>query len=78
MDTTTSALLTGVVVTAGRYAQDKPLDAKVALGAGFLAIGLAVLGQINPKLAQSFGTLILVASLLNYAIPISKKAGFTK
>jgi hypothetical protein len=78
MDTTTSAVTSGLIVVAGRWAQGKGLDAKVLLGAGFMAIGLTVLASINEPLARGFSVLVLVSVLLTYGIPIFKKAGLAK
>ena len=78
MDTTNSAVLTGVVVTTGRWAESKPLEMRVLVGAAFLAVGLASLSAVNDKLARNFGVLILAAAIFRYAIPIVDKTGITK
>ena len=72
MNTTTSVVATGLVVSAGRWSQGKGVDIKTFIGVGVLAIFLAIIGEGNAKLAQQFGALILVAAVLIYAIPISK------
>lgn len=78
MGTTNSVVLTGVIVSTGRWAENKPLEMRVVVGATFLAVGLAALGSVNDKLAQQFGVLILVAALFRYVVPIIKKTGITK
>lgn len=78
MNTTASVVLTGVVVTAGRWSQGKGLSMNVAVGAGFLVIGLAALSQVNEGLAAQFGVLILVAAVLTYGTSIAKKTGLAK
>lgn len=75
MDTTTSVVATGVVVTAGRWSQDKDIPFRIFIGFGFLAIFLAVMASGNQKLAEQFGALILVAACMTYAVPIGKKLG---
>ncbi len=78
MNTTSSTVLTGVVVTTGRWAEGKTLSMRVVVGATFLAISLAVLSEANEEFARTMAILILVAALLRYAEPIAKKAGFAK
>lgn len=78
IDTTNSAVLTGVVVTAGRWANNKPLEMRVVVGAAFLALGLAGLSAVNDELARNFGVLILVAALFAYGPAIIDKTGITK
>ena len=78
MNTTSSVVLTGVVVTAGRWAQGKGLTMHVVVGAGFLTIALAALSQVNEGLASQFGVLILVGAVLVYGVDIAKKTGLAK
>jgi hypothetical protein len=78
MDPTTSVVLTGVIVTAGTWAEGKPLTMRLAIGAVFLTLGLSALNQANAKLASSFAALILVAAALRYIIPIVNKTGIAK
>lgn len=75
MDTTTAVVATGVVVTAGRWSQDKDIPFRIFVGFGFLAIILAIMSSGNQKLAEAFGALILVGAAVVYAVPISKKIG---
>lgn len=75
MDTTTAVVATGVVVTAGRWSEDKDIPFRIFVGFGFLAIMLAVLSSTNEKLAESFAALVLVSAALLYAVPIAKKIG---
>jgi predicted membrane channel-forming protein YqfA (hemolysin III family) len=78
MDTTTSVITTGVVVTAGRWSQEKPVEMRIFIGMGILAIFLAVMQASNNKLAEQFATLILVSAVLIYGVPIGKKLGGLK
>lgn len=78
MDTTNAAVLTGVVVTTGRWAENQKLEMRVVVGSAFLALGLAALSSVNDKLARNFGVLILVAAVFRYALPIIQKTGIVK
>lgn len=78
MDTSTSALLTGVIVVAGQWASGKGVTARVVVGACFLAIILTVLSEANEKLAKQFGILILVTATLTYGVSVTDKMGLTK
>jgi hypothetical protein len=78
MDTTTSAVASGIIVTAGLWAEGKGFSVKVALGAGFLAIGLSILSGINEGLARGFALLVLISVLLRYGVAIAKKTGLAK
>lgn len=78
MDTTTSVIATGITVTVGRWADEKPVTIKTFFGLGILAIFLAVMEDGNSKLAQQFGMLILVSAVLMYGVPIGKRLGGKK
>lgn len=56
--------LTAVVVVSSRWAQGKPLDVKVGVGAAFAAIALTGLNAYSPDLAKGFAAVILVSTLL--------------
>lgn len=73
MDTTTSIVGTSIVVTIGRWADEKQLDMRMFVGLAFVAIFLSIMENSNAKLAQQFGSLILISAILIYAIPISNK-----
>jgi hypothetical protein len=75
MSPTNAAVLTGVVVTVGRWSEGKPLSAKVVVGAAFLAIFLSVMPE---DLGQGFAVLILLGAVLKYSVTIAQKAGLTK
>lgn len=78
MNVGTSVVLTGVIVTAGQWAEDKSMKMKTFVGLGVLALSLAALSEADTKLAETFGALILVTALLYYARPIAKGLGYTK
>jgi hypothetical protein len=73
VNTTTGAVLTAVTVMAGRFAEDKPFDPKLAIAGAMLAVTLAALSQANEKLAGQFALLIFVGTLLRYGVSIGKK-----
>lgn len=78
MDTTTSVVATGVVVTVGRWADEKKVEPRIFIGLGALAIFLAVFQSGNEKIAQQFALLILVTAVLLYGVPIGRKLGGIK
>lgn len=78
MNTTTSAVASGVIVAFGTWAQEKPLTIKIAIGTGGVALILSLMSQANEKLAQKFGMLILLAAAFAYLPAIVKKLGLSK
>lgn len=79
MDVVTAAVATGVVVTAGQWAKKgEGPKIKVIVGMLFLAYFLSVLSASNEKLASQMAVLILTGAIFVYALPITKKLGFTK
>jgi hypothetical protein len=79
LDTTTAVVATGIVVFAGQWAKkDEGPSIKLVVGGTVLAVMLSVMSQADEKLASQFASLVLVAALLKYAIPIAKKLGYTK
>lgn len=78
MDTSTSTLLTGLVVTGGQVADGKGVSLHVIVAVLFVAIVLSLMGEANAKLAQQFAALILVAALFTYGPAILKGLGLSK
>lgn len=78
VNTTDLAAATAIVVIAGRFAEDKKLDSKVVVGGIGLALGLALMGMANEKLAQQFAALVLIVALFMYVPTIAKKTGLIK
>lgn len=64
MDTTSSAVLTTFCVVGGKVAAGKPPGVSTVVGLGGTILSLSVLNQVNPKFAQSFGTLVVVTAFL--------------
>lgn len=71
----TTVVATAVVVYAGRTAQEKPIDIRIAVGAGAFAIGLTLLSNADEKLARQFGWMVLLAACFMYLPDIFKKTG---
>lgn len=78
MDTTTSALLTGLIVTGGQVANGKGISIKVVIAVLFLAMILSLMSNANDTLARKFGILILVGATFAYAPAIVDKLGLGK
>lgn len=78
MNTTNAVLMTGLLVVAGRWADGKPLDIKLAVGTAGLALFLAVMNASQPELAGKFAVLVLVGAVFLYGPTIVKKTGLTK
>jgi hypothetical protein len=75
MEPLNSAVLTGAVVTGGMWAQGKGLTIRTVVGAGTLAIGLALMQDSAPQLASKFALLVLVVALFMYGPAIAWRAG---
>ncbi len=73
-----SAVLTGVIVATGRWANDKPVDIGIVVGATIYAIGLSVMYEVSPQIAEPFGLLVLLAAVFTYGVSIAQKAGLIK
>lgn len=78
MNSTSSVVLTGVVVGAGRWANDKPITITVVVSVTFLAIILAVMSEADADFGSKMGLLVLVAAVFTYGPAIVKKAGLVK
>jgi hypothetical protein len=78
MDTTNAVAMTALLVVAGRWSAGKPLDIKVAVGTGGMALFLAGLSSANQDLAGKFAALIFVSALFVYGPWIADKAGLIK
>jgi hypothetical protein len=75
MDPLNSAVLTGAVVTGGKWAKGDKLSIDTVVGAGALAIGLSLMNSSAPELASKFATLILVVALFMYGPALAWRAG---
>lgn len=76
MNTTTTAVMTGVLVAAGRWAQGKGVGVEIAIGTAGVALILSLLANANEMLAQRFGLLILLAAAFAFLPTIVNKLGY--
>jgi hypothetical protein len=74
MDTTTSVVATGIVVTLGRWVEERDIPFKIFVGFGLMLLFLTVIQSANQKFAEQFALLIFVASLFYYAPAIARIA----
>lgn len=57
-------LLLGAVTTVARWARGKTMTVDTVVGVAGVAIGLAVVDQMNKDLAKAMGTLIVVSVVI--------------
>lgn len=70
MNTTELMTITAIIVVAGQWAQKKPLNIKIGVGAVFAAMGLAVIDRFEPSLAVGFAVTALTAATLVNGPPL--------
>jgi hypothetical protein len=70
VNTTSSTMLTGALVVAGRWTEGKPVDAKVVVGVVVLVVALAAMPE---ELSKPFALLILLAATFRYGLPLAQK-----
>lgn len=73
--TTNAIVLTGAVVTVGRWAEGKPLSIKVVTGGAIAAVSLALVSEVAPQVGTQLGIVVVVVALFTYFPPIAEKAG---
>lgn len=79
MDVSTSAVLTGVVATVGRYVKDKKWpNVKFIVGGGMYLLFLTAIDSARPDFAKQIGVLVLITTTLIYMASITKALGYTK
>jgi len=78
MNATSLVIAAAIVVAVGTVVQDKKFDIKAAFAAAVVALFLSMLANVDEKLATLFAGAVLLTALYMYAVPISKKLGFTK
>lgn len=76
--TTNAVVLTGAIVVAGQWAQDRKLTIKIAVGGAALMLFLAALNEANEPLASKFAVLVLLGATFLYGPAIAKKTGLAK
>lgn len=77
MDTTTAVVATGAVVAGGRWASGQPVDIKIAIGIGALALIMAVFSKIDEQIAEMLGLIVLIGVSAKYLPAIIAKLGWT-
>lgn len=75
MNTTTTAVMTGVLVAAGRWSQGKTIGVEIAIGTAGVALILSLIANANEQLAQRFGLLILLAAAFAFLPGLVSKLG---
>lgn len=77
MNPATATIVTSTTVLLGQWAKDEPVSIRVVVGGTVLAIGLSIMAESAPAVAEKFGTLICVAALFTYGPAIAYKLGLT-
>lgn len=72
MNPVVAALLVGALTTFGKWARGKNLDMDTVIGVVVLAVCLALIDQMNPKLARAFSLLAVIAVAVAHAEVIFK------
>lgn len=78
MNTTTSAVATAAIVGAGRWAEGKPIDLRIAIGATVFAVGLSLIGNSNQELASKLALMVLIVTMFKYVPTIGRKTGLSR
>lgn len=78
MDTTSWLLLAGLVVVAGRWSQGKGMDVPAVVALTLVAAMVAILAQIQPKIANLMTILVVVVVTLTYGESILTKVRLAK
>lgn len=76
LDPVTTAVITGALVVGGKWSRGQKPNIDNAVGVAGIAIGLAIIEQMNEGLAAAFSVLILVTVAMVHFPAISKAAGF--
>lgn len=78
MNPVTAALVTGVLIVAGKWSDGKSPNMDNAVGVAGIAVGLALMEQASEKLASAFAWLIVLTVAFVYFPKIVKGAGLAK
>lgn len=70
-----AALFVGALTYLGRAARNEPMTIKTVVGIGGLALTLSLIEQADKKLAQQFGLLVILGTLLAHWQVIVKASG---
>ena len=77
MNTTQTVVVTGLIVVAGRWQKQEPIDVSIAVGGATLAVGLGILSNFNEPFARLMGYAVLLAALYAYLPGLIRALGFT-
>lgn len=77
MNTTNWAILTGLVVIAGRWGRGKGMDAGAVVALFIVALALTLLTSVDEELANGFSILVLLAVTYEYGPDIIKRLNST-
>lgn len=77
MNTTQTVVATAAIVVAGKWQKNEPIDVRIAVGGGILAIGLSILSNINEEFAKLMSYTVILAALYTYGPGLAKALGFS-
>lgn len=72
MNPVASAIVAGVLIIAGKWARGQEPKIDNAVGIAGIALGLALIEQMDEKLARAFGVLIVVSIAVVHFPTIAK------
>jgi hypothetical protein len=70
MDAVPTAVVVGALVIGGKASQSKTPSMQNIIGIGGVALGLAMLEQINERLASAFSLLVIFGVAAVYFVPM--------
>jgi uncharacterized membrane protein YccC len=76
MNTTSALVLAAALAVVGTWAKNDRVNFRMAVGFAVLFILLSIGADINEKLANAFGILIVLTAALLYVPSIVRKLGF--
>lgn len=76
MNATGTLALTAAIVVVGTWAKGDSLNIRMAVGFAVLLVLLSVGADINERLANTFGVLVVITAALLYVPAIVRKLGF--
>jgi hypothetical protein len=71
----TAMAVAGALIVGSRWAQGKPLDAKVGVGAAFATIFLTTLYTYSPELGKGMTAIVLVTTIVVDGPPLFAAIG---
>lgn len=72
-----AALFVGALTYLGRASRNEPMTIKTVVGIGGLALALSMIEQVDKDLAQKFGVLAVVGTMLAHWQVIVKASGLS-